>query len=39
VPRLRRLPVRGLALREYRRYWPELSLRIIAMCSRCSSSA
>src|SRR5690348_3463846 len=30
VPRLRRLPVFGLTLREYKRYSPVLSLRIIA---------
>src|SRR5205807_4495935 len=29
VPRLRRLPVFGSSLREYKRYWPELSLRTI----------
>jgi hypothetical protein len=29
VPRLRRLPVDGFFLREYRRYCPDFSLRII----------
>jgi hypothetical protein len=29
VPRLRRLPVGSLFFREYRRYSPDLSLRII----------
>jgi hypothetical protein len=29
VPRLRRRPVRGSTFREYKRYWPDFSLRII----------
>ncbi len=29
VPRFRRVPVRGFFFREYKRYWPDLSLRII----------
>lgn len=30
VPRLRRFPVEGSVLREYKRYWPDLSFRITA---------
>jgi len=29
VPRFRRVPLRGSFFREYNRYWPDLSLRII----------
>src|SRR3954470_24478406 len=30
VPRFRRVPLRGSFFREYSRYWPDLSLRIIS---------
>src|SRR5579872_6895398 len=37
VPRLRRLPVFGLTLREYSRYSPERSLRIMTSPRQCLS--
>ena len=41
VPRFRRLPVVGPFFREYRRYWPEASFRIMCKgeCNRRSGFA
>ena len=38
VPRLRRRRVRGSTFREYRRYWPDWSLRIIGTSTSTSSA-
>lgn len=39
VPRLRRFPVLAFFLREYKRYWPDLSLRIMDNRLSCAMRA